>query len=83
MRLHLDPDGEPCITRQQAAILKGVSPATIDRWVRVGYLKPIEGCPPRHRLFKLTDVDAAETLAYLAALRTSGSDARVQRNLAA
>ena len=83
MRLHLDPDGQPCVTRQQAAILKGVSVATIDRWVRVGYLSPIDGCPPRQRLFRLADVDEAERLAYLAAVNTSGSDKRVQRNLAA
>jgi hypothetical protein len=83
MRLHRGPDGEEYTTRQQAAELKGVSVATIDRWVRVGYLAPVPGCPPRMRLFKLSAVDEAERRAYLAALRTSGSGQRVQRNLAA
>lgn len=79
LEVHLDPDGERCVTRQHAAAIKGVSAATVDRWVRIGYLAPIEGCPPRRRLFKLADVDAAELLAYEAALRTSGSDKRVER----
>ncbi|MER7361905.1 hypothetical protein [Nonomuraea wenchangensis] len=79
MRFHYDPDGEPCVTRQQAALLKGVKPATVDRWVRIGYLAPIPGCPPRRRLFKVSDVDEAEQRAYEAAVRTSGSDKRVHR----
>lgn len=79
MRFHYDPDGEPCVTRQQAAVLKGVKPATVDRWVRIGYLAPIPGCPPRRRLFKVADVDEADRLAYEAAVRTSGSDKRVHR----
>ena len=77
--VHYDPDGQPCVTRQQAAIVKGVSVATVDRWVRIGYLAPIEGCPPRRRLYTLADVDAAELLAYEAAVRTSGCDKRVER----
>lgn len=79
LEVHLDPDGGRCVTRQQAAAIKGVSVATVDRWVRIGYLAPIEGCPPRRRLFNLADVDAAELLAYQAAVRTSGSDRRVER----
>ncbi len=83
MRLHLDSDGQQYVTRQQAAALKGVCPRTVDRWVRIGYLAPIPDCPPRRRLFLLGDVDEAERLAYLAAVRTSGSDKRVQRHVAA
>ena len=79
LEVHYDPDGEPYVTRTQAAAAKGVSAGTIDRWVRVGYLQPVDGCPPRRRLFKLADVDAAELLAYEAAMRTSGSDKRVHR----
>ncbi|MFF3443623.1 hypothetical protein [Streptosporangium sp. NPDC002721] len=67
------------MTRQQAAAIKGVTAKTIDRWVRVGYLAPIPGSQPGLRLFKLDDVDDAETRAYEAALATSGSDKRVTR----
>lgn len=79
LEVHRDPDGEAYVTRQQAAELKGVKPRTVDRWVRIGYLKPVEGCPPRRRLFRLADVDEAELKAYQAAVRTSGSDKRVTR----
>jgi hypothetical protein len=80
---HVTPDGERVVSRAQAAAIKGVTGATIDGWVRKGYLEPIPGCPPRQRLFLLDDVDAAETRAYLAAVRTSGSDKRVERHVAA
>lgn len=73
------PDGEQYVTRQQAATIKGVTDKTIDRWVRVGYLTPIPGSQPGLRIFRLDDVDNAETRAYEAALATSGSDKRVTR----
>jgi hypothetical protein len=76
---HLGPDGERYVTRAHAAALKGVSVGALDGWVRKGYLKPLEGCPPRRLMFNLSDVDAAELLAYQAALRTSGSGKRVER----
>lgn len=81
MRLetHLGPDGERYVTRSHAAALKGVAAGTVDGWVRKGYLKPLDGCPPRHLMFNLADVDAAEVLAYEAALRTSGTGKRVTR----
>lgn len=78
---HVGPDGEKYVTRAQAAKIKGVALGTIDGWIRKGYLASIPGCPPRHQMFKLADVDRAETTAYLAALRTSGSGRRVERRL--
>lgn len=76
---HIGPDGDRYVTRAHAAELKGVSTDAIDGWVRKGYLAPLEGCPPRRRLFNLADVDVAELLAYEAAVRTSGSEKRVER----
>ena len=79
LQAHVGPDGERYVTRAHAAELKGVTVGAIDGWVRKGYLAPLKGCPPRHLLFKLADVDAAELLAYEAAVRTSGSGKRVER----
>lgn len=80
---HTGPDGHLYVTRAQAAHLKGVTPAAIGGWIRRGYLKPVPGSTPRRQLFRLDDVDAAEAAAYEAALRTSGSDKRVERRLTA
>jgi hypothetical protein len=80
---HTGPDGTPYVTRKHAAELMGVAPVTITTWCRRGYLKPIEGCPPRRLLFSLDDVAEAERLAREAALRTSGSEERVVRRFAA
>ncbi|MFI6594968.1 hypothetical protein ACIBHX_01900 [Nonomuraea sp. NPDC050536] len=79
LQVHVGPDGERYVTRAQAAEVKGVSVGAIDGWIRKGYLAPLEGCPPRRLLFNLADVDAAELLAYEAAVRTSGTDKRVTR----
>src|SRR5690554_6215380 len=75
------PDGEQLVPRAQPAALKGVKPPTVDPRVPADYPAPIPGCPPRRRLFRLDDVDRAETLAYEAAVRTSGSAKRVTRAL--
>ncbi|WP_405149460.1 helix-turn-helix domain-containing protein [Sphaerisporangium sp. NBC_01403] len=80
---HLSPDGEQFLTRKQAAEQMGVHPDTITTWVRNGYLTALDGCPPRRQMYARSDVEHAEKLAYEAALRTSGSGKRVERNLAA
>lgn len=80
---HMSLDGEQFLTRKQAAEQMGVHPDTITTWVRNGYLAALDGCPPRRQLYARSDVEHAERLAYQAALRTSGSGKRVERNLAA
>lgn len=79
LEVHVGPDGERYVTRKHAAQLAGVAPVTITHWVRMGYLKPLDGCPPRRLLFRLDDVAEAEKQAHDAAVRTSGSDKRVIR----
>lgn len=80
---HIGPDGEEYVTRQQAAKLMGVAPNTISTWVARGHLTPVEGCPPRHPLYRMSDVVEAEFKAREAARRTSGSEARARRNFRA
>jgi predicted site-specific integrase-resolvase len=83
LEAHRGPDGDQYVTRKHAAELMGVTPATITTWIRKGYLKPLDGCPPKLQLFRLEDVAVAEKAAHDAAVRTSGTSARVERNFIA
>lgn len=76
---HYGPDGEEYVTRQGAAELMGVAPNTVSTWEKRGHLSRVPGCPPRCPLYRLTDVIEAEYRSREAALRTSGSEARVTR----
>lgn len=80
IRSHFGPDGEEYVTRQQAARLMGVDPRTISTWERRDYLKRVQGFPPRKPLYLLSDVIDAEKSARDAAIRTSGTQARVVRH---
>jgi hypothetical protein len=67
----------------QAARLVGVAPCTVTRWRNIGYLKPAPGSPPRKPAYLWDDVLEAEYKARMAAIRTSGTDVQVRRNIAA
>lgn len=72
------PDGRIYLTSAQAAEITGVKPAAVRRWEHIGYLESAPGTS-RRKLYEYTAVLRAERLAREAAIRTSGSDTRVQR----
>lgn len=78
---HIGPDGERYVDRVNAAKLMGVDPDTVSGWVAQGRLAAVG--PRRYQLFRLEDVQNAELAAHDGAVRTSGSDVRVKRNLVA
>lgn len=75
----LSPDGEEYVLTKEAAEAMGVSPCTVTQWRNRGYLRPVEGSPPRKPLYRMRDVEDAEHQARLNAIRTSGSDRKVRR----
>lgn len=72
-------DGETYLFTKDAASAMGVAQCTISQWRRRGLLEPVDGCPPRKPLYRLTDLRKAEQVARENAIRTSGSDLRVRR----
>jgi hypothetical protein len=72
-------DGETYLFTKDAASAMGVAQCTISQWRRRGLLEPVDGCPPRKPLYRLTDLRKAEQAARENAIRTSGSDLRVRR----
>lgn len=74
---------ETYVVTKTAAELMGVTPSTITHWRTNGYLAPIPGSPPHKPLYRWADVIEAEYLARQAAIRTSGTDKRVRRTIAA
>jgi len=73
------PDGVIYLTTTQAAKLAGVACCTITSWRHKGYLKPLEGSPPRKPMYSFKAVCEAEFQAWQNAIRTSGNDKRVHR----
>lgn len=76
------PDDQIYLTSAQAGQVAGVSAAAIRRWEKLGYLSSITE-PGQMRLYAYEAVVTAEFRAREAAIRTSGSEARVQRHFAA
>lgn len=72
-------DGETYLFTKDAAVAMGVAMCTISQWRRRGILEPVDGCPPRKPLYRLSDLRRAEQVARENAIRTSGSDLRVRR----
>ena len=72
-------DGETYLFTKAAAEAMGVADCTISQWRRRGILEPVDGCPPRKPLYRLSDLRRAEQVARENAIRTSGSDLRVRR----
>jgi hypothetical protein len=77
------PDGITYVVTKTAAALIGVAECTITRWRSLGYLRPVEGSPPRRPLYRWPDIIEAEYQARQAAIRASGTDAQVRRIRAA
>ncbi len=77
------PDGCIYLTPAQAGEAMGVSAAAVLRWEKAGYLEAAVKDERGRRLYEYGAVIEAEFLARQAAIRTSGSDARVRRHHAA
>ena len=73
------PDGETYLTVTQAAMIAGVKPPAVRRWVKVGYLTPAAKDGRGRALYTFAAVTKAEKAARDAAIRTSGTAKRVQR----
>ena len=73
------PDGEVYVFTKDAAEAMGVAPCTVSQWRKRGYLKPLEGSPPRKPLYRLSDVRRAERITRENAIKACGSDTQVQR----
>lgn len=72
-------DGRVYLSTKGAAELFGVRACTISSWKTKGYLRPLDGSPPRKPLYSYDDLVQAEYTAWQAALRTSGTDKRILR----
>ena len=75
-------NGVVYLCTRQAAELFGVACCTISSWKTKGYLRPLDGSPPRKPMYAYDDLVQAEYTAWQAALRTSGTDKRIARRRA-
>jgi excisionase family DNA binding protein len=75
-------DGLELLSLSVAARRLGVSPSTVDRWVRDGHLAPASVLPSGHRRFRASDVDVLVAQAPARTgdglLRTSEAAERLQ-----
>ena len=74
-------DGETYLTAAEGGEAFGIGAAAVRRWKRLGYLQA--AVPGRPELYAFTALAEAEKKARDAAIATSGTDKRVQRNIAA